>query len=75
MLDWCCLRQDLAALEKGDKTVIEEKSNVSGGQKARIALARAIYSQRPILILDDPLASLDINVGQKIMDNLHRLCK
>jgi len=50
-------------------------TNLSGGQKARIALARALYTKSKLLLLDDPLSSLDIKVGQKIFSNLLRLCK
>ena len=56
-------------------TAIEENSNVSGGQKARIALARTLYSRKPIVLLDDPIGSLYINVGQKVIENLHKICE
>ena len=51
-----CLEADLNSLAKGDETEIGEKGvNLSGGQKARVALARAIYSDNDIYLLDDPL--------------------
>lgn len=51
-----CLEQDLKTLVKRDETEIGEKGvNLSGGQKARIALARAIYADKDIYLLDDPL--------------------
>jgi len=51
-------------LVQGDSTEIGEKGvNLSGGQKARIALARAIYSNRDILLLDDVISAVDIHVA------------
>jgi len=51
-----CLQADLRTLIKKDETEIGEKGvNLSGGQKARIALARAIYADRDIYLMDDPL--------------------
>ena len=51
-------------------TEIGEKGiNLSGGQKARISLARAMYTNKDIFILDDPISALDANVGQNIMKN------
>ncbi|KAJ3014895.1 hypothetical protein HKX48_004894 [Thoreauomyces humboldtii] len=56
----CALEQDLAILEGGDMTEIGEKGvNVSGGQKARISLARAAYSTAGYILLDDPLSAVD----------------
>ncbi len=70
IIDLSCLRPDLEILEGGDLTEIGEKGvNLSGGQKARIALARALYSNKDIFIFDDPISSLDANVGMKIMKN------
>jgi ABC-type methionine transport system ATPase subunit len=55
----CGLRQDLALLEAGDLTDVGEKGvTLSGGQKARIALARAVYSSAETVLLDDVLAAL-----------------
>ena len=51
-----CLGPDIEILAQGDQTVIGEKGiNLSGGQKTRLSLARAIYADREILVLDDPL--------------------
>ncbi|CAD8189167.1 unnamed protein product [Paramecium octaurelia] len=65
---YSCLNQDLEILIDGDATTIGEKGiNLSGGQKARISLARAIYSDASIYLLDDPLSAVDIHVGNFIM--------
>ena len=50
--------------KKGKDTVIGERGiNISGGQKARISLARAIYSEADIYLLDDPLSAVDPQVA------------
>jgi ABC-type multidrug transport system fused ATPase/permease subunit len=55
----CALKRDLTLFEAGDQTEVGEKGlTLSGGQKARITLARAIYSSASILLLDDVLAAL-----------------
>ena len=67
MLEACALTPDLESLPKRDATLIGSKGqNVSGGQRARISLARAIYSPATTLLLDDPFAALDLPVGQHI---------
>ena len=70
IIELCELKQDLDVLVGGDLTEIGEKGiNLSGGQKARISLARAMYTNKDIFILDDPISALDANVGQNIMKN------
>lgn len=71
VIDACALRADLAMLPGGDQTEIGEKGiNLSGGQKQRISLARAVYSQADIYLLDDPLSAVDSHVGKHIFDNV-----
>ena len=63
----CELENDFLELVKGDKTEINSTSaNVSGGQKARISLARCLYKEADLYLLDDPLSSIDSKVGNKI---------
>ncbi|CAL1613879.1 unnamed protein product [Knipowitschia caucasica] len=67
ILEACCLVPDLAELPYGDMTEIGERgANLSGGQRQRVSMARALYSERPILLLDDPLSAVDACVGTQI---------
>ncbi|CAL9701161.1 unnamed protein product [Knipowitschia caucasica] len=69
VLDVSCLRTDLEILPYGDQTEIGERGlNLSGGQKQRISLARAVYSNRDIVLLDDPLSAVDAHVGKHIFE-------
>ncbi|KAI0140868.1 canalicular multispecific organic anion transporter 1 [Hypoxylon sp. NC0597] len=73
VLDACELLPDLANFAHGDKSNIGENGiGLSGGQKARVALARAVYCQSRILLLDDPLAALDHQTAQSIVRKLFR---
>lgn len=65
----CALHPDFAMLPDGDQTEIGERGiTVSGGQKQRINIARAIYCNADIVLLDDPLSAVDAHVGRHIMD-------
>lgn len=63
----CALRRDFEIFELGDATAVGEKgSTTSGGQKARIALARALYSPAKTIILDDVLSAVDAQTARHI---------
>ena len=67
VIDACALKSDLKVLPGGDKTEIGEKGiNLSGGQKHRVALARACYSNADLYLLDDPLSAVDSHVAKHI---------
>ena len=69
IINVCSLKDDLHLLSNGDQTEIGENGlNLSGGQKQRIALARALYFDADILLLDDPLSAVDAHVGNHIFD-------
>ncbi|PWN50944.1 P-loop containing nucleoside triphosphate hydrolase protein [Violaceomyces palustris] len=69
VLDACCLIPDLKILPDGDLTEIGEKGvSLSGGQKARVALARTVYSRAGTVILDDILAAVDSHTARKLVD-------
>ena len=64
------LEKDIKSFNKSDDTMISEKgTTLSGGQKSRIALARALYSNKEIYLFDDPISSLDNNVANRIIEN------
>ncbi|KAJ8122554.1 hypothetical protein ONZ43_g1280 [Nemania bipapillata] len=66
----CALQPDLDMLPDGDATEIGERGiTVSGGQKQRLNIARAIYFDADIVLMDDPLSAVDAHVGRHIMDN------
>ncbi|OQR89198.1 ATP-binding Cassette (ABC) Superfamily, partial [Thraustotheca clavata] len=67
IIDACALTKDLQSLPAGDRTEIGQKGiNLSGGQKARISLARACYSDADIYLLDSPLSAVDAIVASEI---------
>ncbi|XP_032125532.1 multidrug resistance-associated protein 1 isoform X5 [Sapajus apella] len=67
----CALLPDLEILPSGDRTEIGEKGvNLSGGQKQRVSLARAVYCNSDVYLLDDPLSAVDAHVGKHIFENV-----
>ncbi|KAK2111666.1 Canalicular multispecific organic anion transporter 2 [Saguinus oedipus] len=70
-LEACALLDDLKMLPGGDQTEIGEKGiNLSGGQRQRVSLARAVYSNADIFLLDDPLSAVDSHVAKHIFDHV-----
>ena len=68
-IEACALASDLRVLPGGDLCGIGEKGiNLSGGQKARVSLARALYDKADIYLLDDPLSAVDAHVGKHLFD-------
>lgn len=69
VIDACCLPEDLAELSNGDETEVGENGTaLSGGQKARVALARALYSKAPLLLLDDIFSALDAKTAATVWE-------
>ncbi|XP_047107556.1 ATP-binding cassette sub-family C member 4-like [Schistocerca piceifrons] len=65
----CALKRDFEMLPYGDRTLVGEKGiSLSGGQRARINLARAVYRNADIYLLDDPLSAVDTHVGKHLFD-------
>ncbi|CAL8080013.1 unnamed protein product [Orchesella dallaii] len=65
----CALESDFLQLSQGDMTILGERGiTLSGGQKARISLARALYQQADIYLMDDPLSAVDSRVSRHIFD-------
>ncbi|NXJ48792.1 MRP7 protein, partial [Spizaetus tyrannus] len=68
VVEACALSEDLNILPAGDQTEVGENGvTLSGGQKARIALARAVYQEKELYLLDDPLAAVDADVANHLM--------
>lgn len=66
----CALERDFRLWPFGDKTNVGDRGvGLSGGQKARINLARAIYKEADIYLLDDPLSAVDSNVGKQLFED------
>jgi len=67
----CALLDDFTQLPDGDETVVGERGiSLSGGQKARVALARAVYARADVYLLDDCLSAVDSHVGRHLIDNV-----
>ncbi|EJD46367.1 P-loop containing nucleoside triphosphate hydrolase protein [Auricularia subglabra TFB-10046 SS5] len=73
VLEACALKPDLAILDDGDRTEIGVRGvSLSGGQKARVALARAVYQHTSTVLLDDPLSAVDSHTARVLLDRLFR---
>lgn len=69
----CALERDFELLDHGDKTLVGERgASLSGGQRARISLARAVYRKADVYLLDDPLSAVDSHVGRHLFDQCMR---
>jgi ATP-binding cassette subfamily C (CFTR/MRP) protein 1 len=67
----CALTEDFAQLPDGDETEVGERGiSLSGGQKARLTLARAVYARADVYLLDDCLSAVDQHVGRHLIDNV-----
>ncbi|XP_062980311.1 ATP-binding cassette sub-family C member 10 isoform X2 [Elgaria multicarinata webbii] len=68
VIEACALSDDFNILPAGDQTEVGENGvTLSGGQKARVALARAVYQEKELYLLDDPLAAVDADVANHLM--------
>lgn len=69
VIEACALLDDFRLFSNGDCTLVGERgTSLSGGQKARISLARALYIDADIYLLDDPLSAVDTLVGRHLFD-------
>lgn len=64
------IRQDIERMPMGYQTPLSDGAGLSGGQKQRIALARALLTKAPVLILDEATSGLDVLTEKKVIDNL-----
>lgn len=70
-IEACQLDRDLEIIIGGDLAQLGEKGiTLSGGQKARVSLARAVYSERDIVLMDDPLSAFDAHVKKAVFDEV-----
>ena len=73
VLTACALEHDLSQWEAGDRTLVGERGvALSGGQKARVCLARAVYREADTYLLDDPLSAVDVHVGRHLFSKCIR---
>ena len=68
-IEACALKEHIRKFPDGDQTVVGERCEVlSGGQRARVSLARAAYAEGDLYLLDDPLTAVDFEVGEYIFE-------
>jgi len=69
VLQYSQLITDFKEMPDKDMTMLGDKGvNLSGGQKTRVSIARALYADKEIVIMDDPISALDVHVGKEIME-------
>nr|XP_006820924.1 PREDICTED: multidrug resistance-associated protein 4-like [Saccoglossus kowalevskii] len=69
VIDLCDLERDIRTLSYGDRTLVGERGvALSGGQRSRVSLARVLYSDADVYLLDDPLSAVDASVGRHIFN-------
>ena len=69
VVEACALSHDFDQWENGDATLVGERGvALSGGQKARVTLARACYRKHQVILLDDPLSAVDAHVGKHLFE-------
>ena len=69
VIECCALEKDFDILQNGDLTLVGERGvTLSGGQKSRVNLARAVYRKADVYLLDDPLSAVDTVVSRHIFD-------
>ncbi|XP_071455641.1 ATP-binding cassette sub-family C member 4-like [Hetaerina americana] len=69
VVEVCALTQDFKQFPYGDSTIVGERGvSLSGGQRARVTLARAVYNDADFYFLDDPLSAVDSHVGRHLFD-------
>ena len=69
VIEACALERDFSLFPNGDFTLVGERGvSISGGQKARVSLARALYTDADIYLLDDPLSAVDAHVSRHLFD-------
>ena len=70
VINACALSTDIEMMEHGDMTNVGERgTNLSGGQRQRLSLARGVYTNSEIILLDDPMSAVDQKVGQQMLTN------
>lgn len=71
-----CFEEELASMKEGQETLIGSGGiRLSGGQQARIALARTLYGQKPLIVLDDPFSAVDMKTEEEIIRRIRSRCK
>jgi ABC-type multidrug transport system fused ATPase/permease subunit len=70
VIEACCLTTDLATFSNGDATLVGARGvSLSGGQKARVCCARALYADADIVVMDDPLSAVDAHVDRQLFNS------